>query len=135
MRRRGIAVVAAIALLVAGCARESGPDRFQVSGNVTLGDQPIAYGDILFTPDGAKGNSGPQGIAMIRGGKYDTAGADGQGVAGGPTIVRVTGFGAPDGKDLLCEYEYQVDLPKKDSTLKVEVPASAGRKRPASPEI
>ena len=135
MRRFGSAIFAGVALFVAGCAAESGPERFQVSGDVTLGGQPIAYGDILFTPDGAKGNSGPQGIAIIRAGKYDTTGADGQGVAGGPTIVRVTGFGAPDGKDLLCEYEYQVDLPKKDSTLKIEVPASANRKRPASPEI
>src|SRR5438270_13738771 len=108
---------------ISGCA-EKGPDRFRISGEVTFDGKPIPYGDILFTPDGAEGNSGPQGIAPIKDGRYDTTATSGQGIAGGPTVLRVTGLGSADGTKLLCVYEFKADLPRKDSTLKVEVPAS-----------
>ena len=131
-------VLAPLALalaLTAGCNSDSGPQRFHLSGEVTFAGEPIPAGDVLFTPDGAKGNSGPQGIATIRDGKYDTRAEGGKGIGGGATVVRVTGLGGPSGTKLLCEYEYRVDLPKEDSTHKVEVPASAANKKPATPEI
>jgi len=89
----------------------------------------------LFTPDGSRDNSGPQGIAYIKDGRFDSTWPNGQGISGGPTVIRVTGLGDDKGIKLLCEHEYQVELPKEDSTLKVEVPAKAELLRPASPEI
>lgn len=133
MKGRALAAGLFVAAVLAGCT-ESGPHRFRVSGEAKFAGQPIPYGDVLFTPDGAKQNSGPQGIANIRDGKYDTAAAGGQGVSGGPTVVRVTGLSGPGGK-LLCEYEYTVDLPRADTTHAVEVPASAAPKKGGSGDI
>src|SRR5262245_19776919 len=110
MARRTVLVVGWIACALGGCAAE-GPQRFRVSGDATFAGQPIVHGDVLFTPDGAKGNAGPQGIAQIRNGQYDTAAPDGKGIAGGPTVVRVTGLTGPGGK-LVCEYEMHMDLPR-----------------------
>jgi hypothetical protein len=131
MRAVAFAVAVAAVVWAAGCSSESGAKRYRVSGEARFNGAPIPYGDVLFTPDGAKQNSGPQGIANIRDGKFDTAGAEGKGFAGGPTVVRVTGLsGPPDqGGKLLCEYEYTVDLPRQDSTLTIEVPASAAPKK------
>jgi hypothetical protein len=101
---------------------------------VTLDGQPIPYGEVLFTPDGSKNNAGPQGIAPIRDGRYDTGTADGKGVAGGPTVVRVTGLTGPGGK-LVCEYEMKLDLPRADSTQNIDVPKKAAAKSSNKPEI
>jgi hypothetical protein len=125
-------MVVALGGVIAGCSGD-GPARFRVSGAASFNGQPIPYGEVLFTPDGAKGNSGPQGIAQIRNGKYDTAGADGKGVAGGPTVIRVTGLTGPGGK-LLCEWEMQVDLPRSDGTHDIDVP-KAGEAKPKGPDI
>jgi hypothetical protein len=124
-----------IALLVplgaaGGCAKPQGPSRFHLSGSATLDGQPIPYGEVVFTPDGSKKNSGPQGIAPIRDGKYDTAAAGGMGIAGGPTIIRVNGMTGPGGKTL-CEYEMPVDLPRADGTHDVAVPKN-GAAKPAA---
>jgi hypothetical protein len=127
--------VAALALAVgaiAGCS-DDGPKRHRLSGSVTFDGQPIPYGDVLFTPDGAMKNTGPQGIAQIRDGKYDTRAADGKGIGGGPTVIRVTGFTGPGGK-LLCEYEMQVDLPRDSGSHDIHVPREGGVK-PTGNEI
>src|SRR5437879_5613854 len=109
---------------LAGCSAEPGPTRYRVSGEVRVAGEPVPYGEILFTPDGGKGNSGPQGIAMIQNGKYDTAGTRAPGVAGGPTVVLVTALADNKGK-LICEHQFSLDLPKADSTHNIDVPASA----------
>src|SRR4051794_32953464 len=88
----------AVSVLLAGCNGNSGPTRYRVSGEVKFAGQPVPYGEILFTPDSGKGNSGPQGIAIIQQGKYDTAGSRAPGVAGGPTVVTVTALADPNGK-------------------------------------
>ncbi len=113
------------ALFAGGCA-EAEPTRFQISGTASVGGNPIPHGEILFTPDGARQNAGPQGIATIRDGRFDTA-VDGKGIAGGPTVVRVTGFTKPGGK-LLCEHELHVDLPRAKSTENFDVPPKAAPK-------
>lgn len=118
--------------LLAGCG-DSGPNRLRLSGTATFDGKPIPYGDVVFTPDGAKKNSGPQGIAQIRDGKFDTAGAGGKGFAGGPTVVHVTGLTGEGGK-LLCEYEYEVDLSREDGTLNIEVPKKAAAGADKSPD-
>ena len=133
MRARILAVPFVAVVLFAGCS-DSEAKGYRVSGEARFNGQPIAYGDVLFTPDGAAGNDGPQGIAIIENGKFDTRGAEGKGAAGGPTVVKVNGFDKQGGK-WLFEYEYKVDLPKADSTLTIEVPASAAVKKKATPEI
>src|SRR5262249_48251480 len=99
-------------------------------GEAKCGGEPIPHGEVLFTPDGEKGNSGPQGIAQIRDGRYDTSSSDGKGIAGGPTVIRSTGFSGPPGKGgkLLCEHEYRVDLPRTDGNLAIDVPKKAAGK-------
>ncbi|WP_425617023.1 hypothetical protein NA78x_000689 [Anatilimnocola sp. NA78] len=126
-----LALVAAVAL--AGCNTASGPPSYTLTGDITFDNQPIPKGQIVFTPDSSQGNSGPQGVATIQGGKFDTSKDGGSGIGGGPTRVRVTGQ-AEDGK-LLCEYEYSVELPKQSSTLEIKVPASAANRKPPTPEI
>jgi hypothetical protein len=96
--------------------------------------EPVPYGEILFTPDSGKGNSGPQGIATIQNGKYDTAGTRAPGVAGGPTVLLVTALADTKGK-LICEHQFSLDLPKSDTTHNIDVPASALPKKSKSPEI
>jgi hypothetical protein len=123
MRRWVGAAVVFVAAVVAGCA-DNGPKRFRLSGEVKYDGKPIPYGEVLFTPDGAKKNSGPQGIAQIRDGKYDTALEGGKGVGAGPMVVRVTGFDRQGGK-LLCEVELPADLPAADAKHDIDVPKQA----------
>ena len=126
--RRGFGVallLGAVALL--GCA-EAEPKSYAVSGSVKLDGQPIPYGEVLFTPDAKQQNSGPQGIAEIHDGQFDTQALGGKGMAGGPTVIRVNGMSGPGGKTL-CEYELRVDLPRADTTHDIEVPKSAAVER------
>lgn len=134
MRHALALVLGAAVAAVVGCSSDDGPKRFRLSGTAKFDGQPIAYGDVLFTPDGAKKNSGPQGIANIRDGKYDTTAEGGKGVAGGPTVVRVTGFSRPGGK-LLCEYEMPVDLPRSDGTHDIDIPKKGAPQGKTGPEI
>src|SRR5438034_1345515 len=96
----GLALAAAL-VAAPGCA-DPGPKSYPVSGAVTFDGRPIPYGEVIFTPDGAQKNSGPQGIAKIQDGRYDTRAAGGKGMAGGPTVIRVNGMTGPGGKTL-CE--------------------------------
>ncbi|MFO0811112.1 MAG: hypothetical protein U0746_20985 [Gemmataceae bacterium] len=131
----GAALVVAIGVL-GGCSGTGEPQRYHYTGAVTLDGQPIPYGEVLFTPDVAAKNSGPQGIAPIRDGKYDTRAVGGKGLAGGPTIARVQGMSGPKGKTL-CEYDVKVDLPRADGTHDIAVPKSGAAKPPGktAPEI
>jgi len=115
-----------LALVAAGCGGE-GPGRYQVSGTVTYGGQPVAGGRILFVPDEAKGNVGPGSVAEIRNGRYATRA--GKGVVGGPhrvTIFGTDGSVLTEAHDnaLFAPFETTVDLPKADSQHDFEVPAS-----------
>lgn len=109
------------ACVVLGCGGDNEPKRYRVQGKVSYDGKPIPYGDVLITPDGAKKNSGPQGFANIRDGVFDTSGPGGKGYGGGPAVIRVTGFDKEGGK-LLCEQEFQVDLPAGDAEHDVNVP-------------
>lgn len=128
----GAAVVFAAAVGL-GCG-DDGPKRYRLSGEVKFDGQPIPFGDVLFTPDGSKKNTGPQGFANIRDGKYDTGDSEGKGIGGGATIIRVTGFTGPGGK-LLCEVEIPVDLPAADGTHSIDVPKKDDPTRKMGPEI
>jgi len=119
--------------VVFGCGGDSGPKRNKVSGKANFDGQPIVYGDVVITPDGAKKNSGAQGFANIRNGQYDTSATGGKGYGGGPAIVRVTGFDKEGGK-LICEQEFPVDLPSGDASHDIDVP-KAKPKDKTTPEI
>src|SRR3954467_9274669 len=108
-KRRWLGAVVLAAVMALGCS-ESGPKRHRVWGTVTYDGQPIPFGSVVFTPDGAQKNSGPQGIAEIHDGKYDTGATGGKGIGGGPTIIQVTGLSGPGGKPL-CDHEQKADLP------------------------
>ena len=123
--RRWFGAAALLATVAAlGCG-DSGPKSYRVSGSVKLGGEPIPYGEVLFTPDAEQKNAGPQGIAEIHDGKYDTRSAGGKGMAGGRTVIRVNGMSGPRGKTL-CEYELKADLPRADTTgYDIDVPKNA----------
>jgi hypothetical protein len=120
--------------MVAGCSSDSGPKRYRISGEITFDGKPVPHGEILFTPDSGRGNSGPQGVAIINDGLYDTVGTRAPGVAGGPTVVQVAALADPSGK-LLCEYQFNIDLPKSDTTHRIDIPASAAKKKTGGPDI
>lgn len=113
----------ALAFLVvsAGCS-DPGPERLRISGEITYDGEPVPYGDIVFTPDGAQQNSGPQGFANIVDGKYDSSASKGRGFAGGATVLQITGFSEPNGKGLLFETTMNVDLPRESSVHDIDVP-------------
>jgi hypothetical protein len=136
MSRLSIAsiVLASVTLLTAGCNQDTGPQRYQLSGEVKFAGQPVPHGMITFTPDSSQGNSGPQGVAIIKDGKYDTAAPDGKGIGGGPTIIHITGQG-PDQRQVICEFVEKVDLPRQDSQHHIDIPASAASRQASSPEI
>ncbi len=122
--------VTCLALVPCGCGGDGdGPPRFDVSGRVTFNSQPVPFGRVVFDPDTAAGNKGPQGFAEIRDGSYDTR--SGRGSIGGPHIVRITGFGTDPktGNEdnpvpaLFPEYQTKVDLPKAKATQDFDVPA------------
>lgn len=126
------AMLGVLATALTGCGRPSGPLRFRVSGPVTCGGRPVPHGEILFSPDGRQGNKGPQGIAIIKDGRYDTEGSRAPGASGGPTVVRVTALESPGG-GLIAEHEFTIDLPHADSEPPIEIPAPAKPLR--GPEI
>jgi hypothetical protein len=119
-------VALACALLAAGCGANGGPKTYRVTGAVTFDGQSIPQGMIVFTPDLSKQNDGTQGVADIKDGKYDTRGGRGIDVVGGPMKVSVTGLTA-DARPL-CQYDFELDLPREDTTKDIEVPASAASK-------
>jgi hypothetical protein len=102
---------------------------YHVSGEVNYKGTPLPAGVIFFDPDATKKNSGPQGYAMIKDGKYDTSAQGGAPVVGGAYIVRIEGFDGkpgnelPLGKALFTDFQKAVDLPKENCTQNFEVPA------------
>ncbi len=126
----GVVVALGTVGLLTGCGGPSGPERYDLSGTVQFAGQPIPAGQIVFEPDSSKGNSGPQGFAEIRDGKYDTR-KEGRGTIGGPHRVRITGYDGVSldemhpAKALFAEYQTTVDLPKKGGTHDFDVPAGA----------
>ena len=120
--------------VVAGCSNSTGPTRYRVSGSVTLDGEPIPFGEVIFTPDATKKNSGPQGKAPIKEGKFDTAFDGGLGAGGGPVVARVQGMSGPGGKTL-CEFDLKIDLPQSDSTQDLKGPKEGKAKKPNTPDI
>jgi hypothetical protein len=134
VRLGAVLVALGMTALLAGCGSgDTGPKRYQLSGKAEFNGQPIPAGQIVFEPDSSKGNSGPQGAAEIRDGKFDTRNG-GRGTIGGPHRVRINGYDGVSqdemhpAKSLFPEYTTTVDLPKEDGTHDFSVPAAKGKK-------
>jgi hypothetical protein len=134
-RRVFIAIATASSLgpgLACGCGRPA-IDRYRVTGPVTCGGTPVVTGEVLFTPDGARRNGGPQGVAVIRNGRFDTAGSRAPGVGGGATTVRVTGALDEAGRKVV-RHEFTIELARGDQEIVIEIP-TAVEALAAGPEI
>jgi hypothetical protein len=125
-----VAMLLGIATL-AGCGGGSDLERYRVYGTVSYDGKPLPYGRIVFEADGARGNHGPQGFALIEHGAFDTDTNGGKGTIGGPHITRISGFDgistnedAPFGNPLFRQFEQEVDLPRESTELNVSVPIS-----------
>ncbi len=129
------ALIAVSVTFLTGCGGGDSQERHRVRGRITLAGQPVNFGEVLFTPDAAKGNSGAQGIATITNGRYDTDGSRAPGVASGAVVVRVTALADANGK-LLCEHEFSMEVSKGGMALDIDIPAEAGPSnggKPAKP--
>jgi hypothetical protein len=115
-------------LVVIGC-NPSGLKRYQVSGTITFDGQPVTEGEIRFSPDSAKGNTGPQGYAAIENGKFTTP--KGIGVIPGPMYATVTVFdpikgeAKNDGSDfrkiIFENWNYAFEMPAKSHVLDLKI--------------
>lgn len=115
-------VALSVVLLAAGCG---GPSRAHVSGAVTWKGRPVLAGEVIFEPDPARGNAGPQVIAAIKDGRYATP--PGRGSVTGPVTVTVRGFdGVPSdhplGRPLFPDYTSPRELAAGSSGLDLAVP-------------
>jgi hypothetical protein len=110
-------------LFLAGCGGSSG--RQVISGSVTFDGQLVVYGTITFSPDTAKGGTGPQGSAEIRNGRYQTEGEKGPVL--GPQVVRITGWkSSPEegvlGAPLFNDYTTSVEVAAASHQLDFDIP-------------
>ncbi|MDR2438850.1 MAG: hypothetical protein LBE12_05715 [Planctomycetaceae bacterium] len=115
-------------LVVVGC-NPSGVKRYQVSGTVTFDKQPVAEGEIRFSPDTTKGNTGPQGYAAIKNGKFKTLKETG--VIVGPMYATVTvvdpikGEEKDDGsssrKIVFENWNYAFEMPAQSHVLDLKI--------------
>lgn len=125
-------VVAIIGLVcLGGCGSgDTGPTRYRLTGNVTFNGKPVKNGAVQLNPKtGEFGGGG----AAIEDGWYDTAGGGTRGHLGGLHTVRVTSDMGQEYDEnwepAFPPYEFEQDLPRSSSTLDIEVPARANRKK------
>jgi hypothetical protein len=126
----GLVLAVGVFCLVAGCADEQGPVRYELSGAITYAGKPVPAGTMLLEPDSEAGNKGPRGVAAIEGGRFKTF--PDKGTVGGPHVVTImSGDGVPIGdnpfgKPVFSPYSTNVDLPKSDATVDFDVPRQPG---------
>ncbi|NLS96108.1 MAG: hypothetical protein GXX96_28550 [Planctomycetaceae bacterium] len=124
-------------MVLSGCGGADDVGRIDVSGSATFDGQPIVYGQIDFTPDNAKGHSGPAGYADIVDGKFNTAEGTGSGIVPGAHIVRITAYPQPFPDVEVSDETADTAVPEalfigytmeqnvESSTLNIDVPAEA----------
>jgi len=115
----------AVAAISAGCGRDSGPPRYDLSGQVTYRGKPVPAGRIVFTPDTSQGNQGPATMADLTDGRYRTR--PGKGAVAGPhrvTIIGADGTMATETHDnsLFAPYETSVTIDETSTTHDFGVP-------------
>jgi hypothetical protein len=97
-----------------------------MSGTVTFSGRPVPYGEVVFEPDPAKGNRGPQAHCPINNGRYATR--PGFGVPEGPVVVVVSGCDRPpsfdylESKPLFPPHTLTADIDPATPTLDIVVP-------------
>ena len=123
------ATILAIALLLSsGCGSgDKGPVRHRISGTVTFDGQPVPQGNILFSPDASKGNTGPAAYAKIVDGKYDTASEGAMSPTAGEYTVDIEGTavqapGEELAKKLFETYHTTLTVPEQDHVFDITVP-------------
>lgn len=116
--------------MVVGCEKKDG--RVHLSGPVTWKGQPVPEGYVLFNPDVAAGNIGPQGMAPISNGRYDTRKEGGRPIPPGPLVVSIAGFDGENrseeqsrGHRMFMPAEVKVTVPAEGGELELVVPESA----------
>lgn len=130
MSPRWTACLLPTALLALASCSDKSTGRMDVWGTVTFQGQPVPAGLIVMNPDLGKGNDGPQGMAEIRDGRYDTRSLD-KGAPSGPVIFMIDGFDgvaqgdATSGKPLFIGHRVELDLPKEPSEQNIAIPDSA----------
>lgn len=116
-------IVGLIAVVTVGCGPKDTRIRNRVTGAITHGGQPLVAGEIRFLPDDSKQNSGPQGLANIKDGRYDTKGSRAPGVDGGPMVIEVEGY-LDEKRNQMVSYQYQAELGRSpEMTLDIDIPA------------
>lgn len=106
---------------LSGCG-EAGPKRIHVFGDVTWKGQPVPAGYITLSPDVKQGNSGPQGVAWIQAGKFDTSFENGRGAAPGAQVAQVFGY---DGINRSADHPWGAPLfVRYETTLTAQEPAA-----------
>jgi hypothetical protein len=120
--------VALATMTLAGCG-EDGPHRIHVAGNVTWKGQPIPSGYVTFSPDVKQGNTGPQGIAWIKEGKFDTRFSKGRGASPGAQVMHVYGYDGvnpseehPWGAPIFLRYESSIVVKEPADPVDIVVP-------------
>jgi len=98
-------------------------------GTVALKGEPVPAGVIIFEPDPLQRNSGPQGSAVIKDGKFDTRKSPGQGSVGGPSIIKIDCYDGqnptevtPYGDRIRKRYETREAMPTESATVDFDVP-------------
>ena len=129
---RSLAITSAFVALAAsaGCG-QNGVPRNAVWGSVTWKGQPVPRGVIYISPDTTKGNSGPQGYALIKDGHYDTRDEHSKGCSAGPQIAVVQGCDGqgisparPYGNSLFAPFEIPIEVAPKGSQADLKTPDS-----------
>ncbi|MEX0642989.1 MAG: hypothetical protein WD468_09835 [Pirellulales bacterium] len=118
-------------LASSGCGNGSS-QRVAVWGDVTWKGQPVPAGVIYFNPDKKKGNTGPQGFALIQDGHFDSRAEFSKGCVTGPLVALIqgcTGEGKssnfPYGRPLLAPVELPLDVPAEGGQIDLTIPDSA----------
>ncbi|MCG8587579.1 MAG: hypothetical protein MI757_22965 [Pirellulales bacterium] len=129
-KRVAVWLCVSVSCAVCGCFGNE-VERYDLSGNVTIGGKPVPLGEVSFAPDVQRGNSGPGAVAQIKDGRFETA--PDRGTVGGPHRITVTGFDGlaprrgnkdthPLGNVLVAGHVIEADLPKADSSFDIELP-------------
>jgi hypothetical protein len=119
-------------LLLAGCGRNAGPARYDLTGKITYAGKPVPAGYIVFAPDKTKGNDGPGADAQIKDGVYTVRAKEG--TVGGPHIAVINGFDGvsfqkkltdnPMGLPIFSNARVSVELPKTPTEYDIVVPVN-----------
>ena len=119
----------AILLLSTASCKDSGETRFELTGKVTYKGKPVPAGMVRFEPLDTVVNRTTIGMAEIKDGQFKTlpdhgtTGGRQQAFVSGGNGIPEPGSG-PDGASIFEEYFFEIDVPKEDSTLDIEVPDS-----------